>query len=118
MVNLILGFGFQIFVVKRLPVGDYATYAVLFAALMFAQNILSFGIDRTVYRFVPDLTLRGERGPLLALYVGIGVTRVAGIALFLIAIQYGVLEWFTSERLTPTTLVAFTVWYIDDKYVH
>lgn len=111
-VNLILGFGFQIFVVKSLAVGDYATYAVLFAALMFAQNILSFGIDRTVYRFVPDLTLRGERGQLLALYLGIAAVRVAGITLFLIGIQYGVLEWFTSERLTPTTLVAFTVWYI------
>ena len=57
------------------------TYAVLFAALMFAQNILSFGIDRTVYRFVPDLTLRGERGQLLALYLGIGAARVAGITL-------------------------------------
>lgn len=110
--SLILGFGFQILVVKKLPVGDYAAYAVLLAALMFAQNILSFGIDRTVYRFVPDLTLRRERGQLLALYLGIGVARVAGIALFLIAIEYGVLDWFTSERLTSTTRVAFTVWYI------
>src|SRR5437899_2157743 len=54
--NLILAFGFQILVVKRLPVGDYATYAVLLAALMLGQNIFSFGIDRMVYRFVPDLT--------------------------------------------------------------
>ncbi|MBR1213946.1 oligosaccharide flippase family protein [Bradyrhizobium sp. JYMT SZCCT0180] len=111
-VNLILGLGFQVLVVKMLPVGDYATYAVLLATMMLAQNILSFGVDRTVYRFVPDLTLRGERGQLLALYLGIGAARVVGITLFLIGIQYGVLEWFTSERLTPTTLVAFTVWFI------
>jgi O-antigen/teichoic acid export membrane protein len=111
-VSLILGLGFQVLVVKSLPVGDYATYAVLLAALALAQSILSFGVDRTVYRFVPDLTLRGERGQLLALCLGIGAARVAGIALFLIGIEYGVLEWFTSERLTPTTRVAFAVWYI------
>lgn len=110
--NLVLAFGFQILVVKRLPVGDYATYAVLLAALMFVQNILSFGVDRTMYRFVPDLTLRREWSALLALFLGIGVARVAGIALFLIAVQYGVLDWFVSERLTTTTRVAFTVWYI------
>jgi O-antigen/teichoic acid export membrane protein len=111
-VNLILAFGFQVLVVKRLPIGDYATYAVLLAALGLAQNLLSFGVDRTVYRFVPDLTLRRERIPLLALCVGIGAVRVAGITLFLIGIQYGVLEWFTSEKLTTTTYVAFAVWYI------
>lgn len=110
--SLILGFGFQILVVKRLPVGDYATYAVLLATLMLGQNILSFGIERTVYRFVPDLTLRGKRHALLALGLGIVAARVAGIALFLITVDYGVLEWFTSETLTTTTRVAFIVWYI------
>ncbi|MEH2533504.1 O-antigen/teichoic acid export membrane protein [Bradyrhizobium sp. AZCC 1588] len=110
--NLILAFGFQVLVVKSLPVGDYATYAILLAALMLGQNILSFGIERTVYRFVPDLTLRGERDALLALGLGIVVARVAGITLFLIAIEYGFLDWFTSEKLTTTTRIAFTVWYI------
>lgn len=110
--SLILAFGFQIVVVKKLPVGDYATYAVLLATLMLGQNILSFGIERTVYRFVPDLTLRGKREALLALGIGIVAARVAGIALFLIAIEYGVLDWFTSEKLTSTTRVAFIVWYI------
>ncbi|MGY8661354.1 oligosaccharide flippase family protein [Bradyrhizobium sp. UFLA05-109] len=110
--NLILAFGFQILVVKRLPVADYATYAVLLAALMLAQNILSFGVERTVYRFVPDLTLRGKRDELLALGLGIVTARLAGIALFLVAVEYGVLDWFTSERLTTTTRVAFIVWYI------
>lgn len=109
--NLILAFGFQILVVKRLPVADYATYAVLLAALMLGQNIFSFGIERTVYRFVPDLTLRGKRDALLALGLGIVVTRVAGIALFLVAVEYGVLDWFAAERLTTTTRVAFIVWY-------
>ncbi len=61
---------------------------------------------------MPDLTLRRERDALLALGLGIGVARIAGIALFLIAIQYGVLDWFTSEKLTTTTRVAFAVWYI------
>jgi O-antigen/teichoic acid export membrane protein len=111
-VNLILAFGLQVLIVKRLPVGDYATYAVLLATLMLGQHILYFGIDRTVYRFVPDLTLRGERDGLLALGLGIGAARVAGITLFVIATHYGVLDWFTSQRLTTTTRVAFTVWYI------
>jgi O-antigen/teichoic acid export membrane protein len=109
--NLILGFGFQVLVVKRLPVGDYAIYAVLLAALMLGQSMFYFGIDRTIYRFVPDLTLRGERDALLALGLGIGAARAAGIMLFLIGIQYGILDWFTSERLTTTTLVALALWY-------
>ncbi|WLA67666.1 oligosaccharide flippase family protein [Bradyrhizobium diazoefficiens] len=110
--NLILAFGFQVLVVKTLPVRDYATYAVLLAALMLGQQIFYFGIDRTVYRFVPDLTLRGERKALLALALGIGAARLVAITAFLIAVQYGVLDWLTSERLTTTTLVAFVVLYI------
>jgi len=56
--------------------------------------------------------LRGERGALLALALGIGAARLVGITLFLIVIRYGVLDWFTSEKLPPNTLVAFAVWYI------
>jgi hypothetical protein len=110
--NLIVAFGFQILVVKTLPVGQYATYAILLAALMFGQNILSFGIVRTLFRFVPDLTLRGDRRALCMLWLRLGIMRVAALALFLTGIQGGVLDWFPSDGLTTTTRAAFVVWFI------
>jgi O-antigen/teichoic acid export membrane protein len=110
-VNLIVAFGFQILVVKTLPVGQYATYAVLLAALMFGQTILTFGIGRTLYRFVPDLTLRGERRALCALWLRLGIARGAALALFLTGIEGGALDWFSPDGLTTTTRAAFVVWF-------
>jgi O-antigen/teichoic acid export membrane protein len=110
--NLFLAFVLQILVVKTLPVGQYATYAVLLAALMFGQNILSFGIVRTLYRFVPDLTLRGEHRALCMLWLRLGMVRAVALALFLAAIQGGILDWFPSDGLTTATRAAFVVWFL------
>ena len=61
LLSLLLGFGFQIVVVKVLSPEHYVTYAVLLATLTVGERLLSFGIGRTVLRFVPALVVRHKR---------------------------------------------------------
>ena len=52
---------------KTLPPSGYATYAIFLAILLTMERLLSFGIDRTLLRYVPSLTADGDYQGLAAL---------------------------------------------------
>lgn len=113
-IALLLGFGFQIIVVKILAPENYATYAILLATLLVGERLLSFGIDRTILRFVPALLLRADRPGLRFLAKRLGMLRAIGLVLFLLACTA---VSALHLRVTPTeldsnTTIGFVVWFV------
>lgn len=112
-ITLLFGFGFQVFVVKILVPEDYATYAVLVATLLVGERLLSFGLDRTVYRFVPGLILGNDRSGLWFLATRLGLLRLAGLLGFaLIVTSTGALQLITPGHLSATATLAFGCWFL------
>ena len=112
-ITLLLAVGFQIIVVKVLTPGSYAAYAILLATLLVGERLLSFGIGRTVLRFVPALVLKQDRSGIKVLALRLGLLRVGGLILFLLALTSSrLLIRITPSELTTRTLVAFGVWFV------
>ncbi|MBA5637136.1 hypothetical protein H3H37_08715 [Duganella sp. LX20W] len=72
---------FQFLLVRHLSVADYVSYTILTAANGILVLATQFGMDRTVYRFVPPLRERGQWRELLTFMLGLLVTRQAAILL-------------------------------------
>ncbi len=113
-ITLLLAFGFQITVVKVLTPASYVAYAVLLATLLVGERLLSFGIGRTVLRFVPRLVLMHDRKGIRVLWVRLGLLRIGGLILFVLALTTGseLLRRTTPTGLTTITLFAFGVWFV------
>jgi len=110
---LLLGFGFQVFVVKILSPENYATYAVLLATLMVGERLLSFGTDRTVLRFVPALISRGDPAGLRFLLTRLGLLRATALLLFVAGLTLSpALQGITPGELSRTTTIAFGAWFV------
>jgi O-antigen/teichoic acid export membrane protein len=114
VVTLLLTFGFQIIVVKMLTPASYVTYALLLATMLVGERLLSFGIGRTILRFVPRLLSRQDSGGIRVLALRLGALRAAGLVLFLLALIASTVLHFgiTPDPLTSTTLIAFGAWFI------
>jgi hypothetical protein len=112
IVNLVLAFGFQILVVKILSPPHFATYAVLLALLMSGERFLSFGIDRTILRFVPALASRGDDAGLRGLGGRVVLLRMASLVILAFCIFYGSQFLKLPVALDAETTLAFAIWFI------
>jgi O-antigen/teichoic acid export membrane protein len=72
---------FQFLLVRHLSVADYVSFTILTAANGILVLATLFGMDRTVYRFVPPLRERGYWRELLTFMLGLLVTRQTAILL-------------------------------------
>jgi O-antigen/teichoic acid export membrane protein len=113
-ISLLLGFGFQIMVVKVLSPENYATYAILLATLLVGERLLSFGVDRTILRFVPALLLREDRRGLRFLAKRLGMLRAIGLVLFLLVCTASLALHLrvTPSELDSNATIGFVVWFI------
>jgi O-antigen/teichoic acid export membrane protein len=111
---LLLTFGFQIIVVKVLAPASYVTYALLLATMLVGERLLSFGIGRTVLRFVPRLLARQDHRGIRVLAIRLGLLRTVGLLLFVLALTVSseLHLKITPSELTGATVVAFGVWFI------
>lgn len=113
-IALVLGFAFQVMVVKLLAPEEYATYAILLATLLVGERLLSFGTDRTVLRHVPALLLRRDRAGIRSLAKKLGLVRVAGLAIFIVALTFGAALHvpITPGELGTSTTILFGAWFV------
>lgn len=113
-INLVLGFVFQILVVKILQPAEFAAYAVLVAFLMMAQVFVLFGIDRTVLRFVPHLTMRREFNALWRLLSKLAILRFTVMLIFILVMVAARHYIFQLLRIEPNTtmLIAIAIWFV------
>lgn len=114
LANLVLGFAFQILVVKTLSPNDYATYAFFLALLLTMERVFSLGIDRTLLRYVPAYSADGNFKSLRILLRKAAIARVASISVavslvYLMAV-YGGGVVLPDE--SPLALYSFCIWYI------
>lgn len=114
LLSLVLGFGFQIVVVKALSPENYVIYAVLLATLTVGERLLSLGIGRTILRFVPGFVLRHDTSGVRFLVTRLGLLRIASLILFIAALtaSSGLHLGFTPANLTTSTIAAFGVWFV------
>ena len=112
-INLVLGFVFQILVVKILVPAEYAAYAVLLAFLMLAQIFTLLGIDRTILRFIPNLTKKRQFAEMWGLIGKIFAVRLAVIAIFILALAIGQYYFFELlHKSSRTILIATSIWFV------
>ena len=111
---LALGFAAQVMVVKLLPPRSYAVYAVLLAVLLVGERLLSFGIDRTLLRFVPAFVVLAESARIRALARRVATLRSAGIFIFITALAVS-WRWeprIGSAEVGPHTRAVFAIWFL------
>lgn len=112
--NLVLGFAFQILVVKTLSPNDYAIYAFFLALLLTMERVFSLGIDRTLLRYVPAYSANGNFESLRIILRKTAIARVASIvvaiSLIYLMAAYGGGRVLPDE--SPLTLYSFCLWYI------
>src|ERR1035437_9396553 len=82
IINLFLGFAFQIMAVKILEPAEFAAYAVLLAFLMTAQVFTTFGVDRIILRFIPPFPWRHKFNSLWRLIRNFATLRFTAIFFF------------------------------------
>lgn len=112
--NLVLAIGGQILVVKILVPEQYATYAVLLAVMIAGERLLSFGVDRTIMRFVPALTAQADSAGLRSLFLRVASVRAVGVLVLTLAFVLGA-SLLGSQLPTPlnfATTVAFYIWFL------
>ncbi len=114
VVNLILAFVFQIIIAKVLSPSNFATYAVLLAVLMAGERALSFGIDRTILRFVPTLTRHNDIVGLRLLISKVALIRVAAMIMFFTVALVGtsLINSILPIQLGTGGLLAFGIWFV------
>jgi hypothetical protein len=111
--NLFLAFFFQIFVAKTLKPEHYATYAIFLAILIASERLFSFGVDRTMLRFVPSLTSHGDFAGLRWLAIRLGSIRIGSLVTVLLAIYVGssLIRDMLPMPVSTLTLIAFGAWF-------
>ena len=112
-IALLLGFSFQILVVKILSPESYATYAVLLATLVVGERLLSFGTDRTLLRFFPAIVSRKDRAGLKFIATRVGLLRATVLTLLVVALTSSpVLQHITPGKIGGATTIAFAVLFV------
>jgi O-antigen/teichoic acid export membrane protein len=114
LLNFVLSFFFQILIVKILSPEKYATYAVLLAIVLAGERVLSFGVDRTIMRFLPTLTPGRDTVELRSLGLLVGLTRACALTILVAAIYFGAdyINRIIPVSLDGTTLIAFAIWFV------
>lgn len=114
IVNLFLGFAFQILVVKILKPHDFAAYSVLLAFLMTAQVVALFGVERTILRFVPHLTMKREFNTLWRLVAKLATLRLTATIVFILVLVASRYYIFSLLRIGPekAMLITIALWFI------
>jgi O-antigen/teichoic acid export membrane protein len=112
--TLLTAFLFQILVAKVLSPESFATYAILLATLIAAERIFSFGLDRTLLRYVPPLTSHADYVSLRKLLVGTGAVRLVSVLAVLTTtfLASDFLQSHLPTSITPQTIYAYAAWYI------
>lgn len=112
--TLLAAFLFQILVAKVLSPESFATYSILLATLIAAERIFSFGLDRTLLRYVPPLTSHSDFVSLRKLLVGTGAVRVVSLfaVLATIFLGAGILQNHLPTSISRETICAYAAWYI------
>ncbi len=113
LVNLLLGFVFQIVLVKNLQPTGFAAYAILLAVVMFGQIVFSFGLYKTISRFVPDFTVNRDFASLGLLVRRLALVRLVSLLLLALALVVGqrALQYIVPVNLERMTVVAFGIWF-------
>ena len=93
---------------------DFATYAILLAAVMAGERALSFGIDRTILRFLPAFSVQGQISRIAPLGRKLILIRLSALAIFILVLLFVVRF---SNNLLPvdvstSTFVAFAFWFV------
>jgi len=99
--------------VKILEPADFAAYAVLLAFLVTAQVFTLLGVDRTILRFVPHLTMRREFNALWRLISKLATLRFTAILIFTLVLVAARHYIFQLLRIEPDviTLIAIGLWF-------
>lgn len=113
LLNLLLGFAFQIVLVKNLHSPDFASYAVLLAIVMIGQMALSFGIYKTISRFVPNFTVNRDFASLGSLISKLVLVRLVSLVLLVAGIvaNRSALQHIVPVHLEASAFIGFAVWF-------
>jgi len=110
---MLFGFFFQISVVKILVPSEFAIYAVAFAAVMIASQLLSFGVPETLVRFVPLHMAKKDVGGLIGLARRMLALRTASfLVLFVLLIIGSQFSALSISSLSLADLLIITVWLV------
>jgi O-antigen/teichoic acid export membrane protein len=85
VISLAINFGVQVLIVRYLSKADYGAFAYAFSLALFAQTLVTLGLDRAVTRFIPIYDEQGAYDKLFGTLLFVGGV-VAGLGLLTIAV--------------------------------
>lgn len=107
-ISLGVNFAVQVLIVRYLSQTDYGAFAYALAFANLAQTIITFGLDRSITRFVPIYEERGDYGRVLGtLVMAAGTFLALGLGTVLVVI--GLQDWLADVVLEDSGAIALIV---------
>ena len=107
-ISLGVNFAVQVLIVRYLSQTEYGAFAYALAFASLAQTIITFGLDRSITRFVPIYEERGDYGRLFGtLVMATGTFLALGLGTVLVVI--GLQEWLAGVVIDEPGAIALIV---------
>ena len=107
-ISLGVNFAVQVLIVRYLSQTEYGAFAYALAFASLAQTIITFGLDRSITRFVPIYEERGDYGRLFGtLVMAAGTFLALGLGTVLLVI--GLQEWLAGVVIDEPGAIALIV---------
>jgi O-antigen/teichoic acid export membrane protein len=90
IVSLGVNFGVQLIVIRYLSKTDYGAFAYALSLVSLGASIATFGLDRSITRFIPIYDEEGNYGKVFGTLV-MAVGTVASVGLISVVVVYGLL---------------------------
>lgn len=112
LTSLVVLLGFQILVVRLLPIPEYARFALVFAWATLMQTVISFGIPRLIPKYVGQAGTGLWPSAVRRLVISILSFRVVGSALAIMVAYWIATRFGLAETVDPQFLLAASAYIL------
>jgi O-antigen/teichoic acid export membrane protein len=103
--SLGVNFGIQIMIVRYLSKADYGAFAYALSIVSVGASIVSFGLDRSITRFIPIYEEDGEFDKLWGTIVMV-VGTILSLSFAIVLLVYGLEGWLTGTLVSDRQAVS------------
>jgi O-antigen/teichoic acid export membrane protein len=107
-ISLTVNFVVQVLIVRYLTQADYGGFAYALAFVQVAQTVITFGLDRSITRFIPIYEERGDYGRLFGTLLMVGGT-LAALSLGVVVLVIGLQGWLAGSVIDDPEAITLVV---------
>jgi O-antigen/teichoic acid export membrane protein len=108
LISMTVNFTVQVMIVRYLTETDYGAFAYALAFVNLGQTVVTFGLDRSITRFIPIYEERGDYPRLFGTLVMVAGTFVT-LGLGLLLVVFGLQDWLAGTVIEEPAAITLIV---------